>query len=104
MLRTIHLHGALGKKYGESFKLDVQTAGEAIRALNANFPTFMKDIREGAWHIVRGEDVDSGMDLDEQQIAEFRLGKGDLHIVPFIAGSKRGGLLKVMAVRRPSAS
>lgn len=96
MLRTIHLHGALGKKYGESFKLDVQTAGEAIRALNANFPTFMKDIREGAWHVVRGRDVDSGMGLDEDQITELRLGKGDLHIVPFIAGSKRGGLLKVI--------
>ncbi|MGV1754824.1 hypothetical protein [Agrobacterium sp. CG674] len=96
-MRKIILHGALAKTYGEEFSLEVNTAGEAIRALSANFPTFMKDIRDGAWHIVRGDDVDRGMDLDEGQIAAFNLGrKGDLHIVPFIAGSKRGGLLKVI--------
>jgi len=96
MLRTIHLHGALGAKYGKKLKLDVATAGEAIRAISANFPAFMKDIREGAWHVVRGDKVDAGMDLGEDDIATFKLGKGDLHIVPFVAGSKRGGLLKVV--------
>lgn len=96
MMRTIHLHGFLATKYGKSFKLDIDTAGEAIRALTANFPTFMQDIREGAWHIVRGKDVDKGVSLDEHQISSFRLGKGDLHLVPFVAGSKRGGLLKVI--------
>lgn len=96
MLRTIHLHGALANKYGETFKLDIVTAGEAIRALTANFPTFMNDIRNGAWHIVRGKDIDKGISLDEDQVASFRLGDGDLHIVPYVAGSKRGGLLKVI--------
>jgi len=96
MMRTIHLHGSLGEKYGKSFKLAVTTAGEAIRALSVNFPTFRKDIHEGAWHVVRGKDVDKGVSFDENQVAAFRLGKGDLHIVPFIAGSKRGGLLEVI--------
>lgn len=96
MLRTIHLHGALGNKYGETFKLDIATAGEAIRVLTANFPAFMNDIRDGAWHIVRGKDIDKGISLDEDQVASFRLGDGDLHIVPYVAGSKRGGLLKII--------
>lgn len=95
-MRNVVLHGSIAKKYGSSFRLNVKTAGEAIRALSANFPEFMKDIREGAWHVVRGEDPDKGISLDESQIAKFRLGKGDLHIVPFVAGSKRGGLLKVI--------
>lgn len=95
-MRNIYLHGSLGEKYGKEFRLSVTTAGEAIRALSANFPQFMKDLREGAWHVVRGKDVDDGLALDEGQVASFRLGKGDLHIVPFIAGSKRGGLLKVI--------
>jgi predicted phage tail protein len=79
-MRKVILHGSLGDKYGKEFSLDVRTAGEAVRALAANFPMFMKDLREGAWHVVRG----------------LRLGKGALHIAPFIAGSKRGGLLKVV--------
>lgn len=95
-MRNVVLHGSLAKKYGSNFKLSVKTAGEAIRALSANFPGFMNDIREGAWHVVRGNDPDKGIALDETQIAGFRLGKGDLHIVPFVAGSKRGGLLKVI--------
>lgn len=95
-MRKIILHGAIGEKYGKEFELDVTTAGEAIRALAANFPEFMKDIREGAWHIVRGKKVDKGLALDEAQIGSFRLGSGDLHIVPYIAGSKRGGLLKII--------
>jgi predicted phage tail protein len=95
-MRSIFLHGSLADKYGKVFKLDVKTAGEAVRALSANFPSFMKDVRDGVWHVVRGNDIDKGFSLDENQIAGFRLGKGDLHIVPFIAGSKRGGLLKIV--------
>jgi len=95
-MRNIVLHGSLAKKYGSSFQLSVKTAGEAIRALSANFPGFMNDIREGAWHVVRGNDPDTGISLDEAQLTDFRLGQGDLHIVPFVAGSKRGGLLKVI--------
>ncbi|MBY3231886.1 tail assembly protein [Rhizobium laguerreae] len=95
-MRKVILHGSLGDKYGKEFSLDVRTAGEAVRALAANFPMFMKDLREGAWHVVRGRKIDSGLALDETQISGFRLGKGDLHIAPFIAGSKRGGLLKVV--------
>lgn len=95
-MRNIYLHGSLATKYGNEFRLNVTTAGEAVRALSANFPGFMADIREGAWHVVRGDDIDNGLSLDEKQVAGFRLGKGDLHIVPFVAGSKRGGLLKVI--------
>lgn len=96
-MRKVILHGSLGDTYGREFMLEVKTAGEAIRALSANFPGFIKTIREGAWHVVRGADVDTGMSLSEDDIATFKLGrKADLHIVPFVAGSKRGGLLKIV--------
>ncbi|PZR92244.1 MAG: hypothetical protein DI537_13735 [Stutzerimonas stutzeri] len=95
-MRKVHLHGALGKKYGKTFELEVRTAGEAIRALSANFPKFLKDLREGSWHIVRGKSVDKGLDLGKDDISTFNLGQGDLHIVPVVAGSKRAGLLKVV--------
>ena len=95
-MRNVYLHGSLGEQYGRHFRLDVKTAGEAIRALSANFPSFYQTIRDGAWHVVRGRDVDTGMDLDADQVRDFNLGNGDLHIVPYVAGSKRGGLLKII--------
>jgi len=96
-MRKIYLHGALAKKYGKVFKLDVRTAGEAVRALIANFPSLRKDISDGTWHVVRGNTIKGGYALDEKDISTFNLGKADLHIVPYVAGSKRsGGLLKII--------
>lgn len=95
-MRKIHLHGSLGEKYGSSIALNVDTAGEAIRALCANFPTFESDLRAGEWHVVRGADIDTGLALDETMIAGYRLGSGDLHIAPVIEGSKQQGLIKTI--------
>lgn len=95
MKRKVFLHGAIGRKYGKMFELDVETTGEAVRALAANFPEIMKDFRDGAWHIMRG-DKKTGMDLGEDEIAAFRLGNAELHFMPVVAGSKRQGLLKIV--------
>lgn len=94
-MRTVHLHGALGEKYGTSFELDVATAAEAVCALCANFPEITQDFLNGAWHLVRGK-KDSGISLDEDQIASFRLGRGDLHVMPVVHGAKNNGVLKTV--------
>lgn len=96
--RRIYLHGSLGKEFGEHFDLQVETAAEAIRALNANFPgRFMRALMDGAFQIVRGS-LEKGMALAEEHITGFRLGRGDLHIVPVVVGSrnKGGGALKTI--------
>jgi len=96
--RVIHLHGHLGKVFGKRFELQVETAAEAIRALNANFPgRFMKALSEGSYRVVRGN-LKKGIDLAEEHIAEFRLGVADLHIIPIVQGSrnKGGGALKAI--------
>ena len=95
-MRNVYLHGRLSKKFGHSHRLDVATAGEAIRAIMVNFEDFDKEIRKGSYHVVRGSDIDTGYSLDEHECAELRLGNGDLHIVPVVKGSKRGGILKVI--------
>lgn len=94
-MRKVYLHGALGARFGESYDLEVRTAGEALRALAANFPDFQQAIADGAWHIVRGE-IESGFSLDIEQVTGLGLGKGDLHILPAVAGSKNDGLLKTI--------
>ena len=86
-LRTVHLHGALGAEFGESFCFDVATAGEALRALNCAFPgKFVKALQGKSYRIVRGE-PDTGMDLDLDLVKDLRLGSADLHLIPVAEGA-----------------
>lgn len=95
-MRTIFLHGHLGEQFGESFRFEVQTAGEALRALNCAFPgKFVDALREGSYRVVRG-DEESGMDLDLELVMKFKLGQGDLHFIPMAAGAKNSGTMKTI--------
>ncbi|HEV7335553.1 MAG TPA: hypothetical protein VGO06_06250 [Bosea sp. (in: a-proteobacteria)] len=90
--RKVYLHGKLGDEFGELFEFEVTTAGEAIRALNANFPNrFMGVLKDGSYYLIRG-DEETGMGLEEDHLNSFNLGNGDLHIIPAVKGSAgRGG-------------
>lgn len=96
-MRNIVLHGRLKKLFGGPFAIDVATAGEAIRALSANFPQkFLEALSVGSYEVVRGK-ASKGMRLVEDDINTFRLGSADLHIIPVTAGSKKnGGMLKAI--------
>lgn len=86
-MRTVHLYGRLGEEFGRRFELKVDSVAEAARALEANFPgRFYEAIRNGAYHLVRGQSHDDGETLDESLLG-FRYGAGDFHIVPVVAGS-----------------
>ncbi len=94
-MRKVHLHGSL-RKYGEVLDLEVGTAIEAITALSANFPGFLNDLKEGSWHVMRG-DAQTGMPLDEEMVKGFKLGAADLHFIPQAIGAKdNGGSLKAI--------
>ncbi len=88
-MRKVHLHGHL-KKFGEILNLDVLTAGEAIRAISMQIPEFCATLKEGSYYVIRG-DRKTGYGLNVEHINELRLGTGDLHIVPAVAGRKEGG-------------
>lgn len=99
--RQIHLHGRLGDEFGTLFEFDVETAGEAIRALHANIPErFCNALKEGSYWVIRG-DEETGMPIEEELLNSFRLGDADLHIIPALEGSarsgKRGGTIKAIA-------
>jgi predicted phage tail protein len=86
-LRRVHLHGALGAEFGESYRFDVATASEALRALNANFPgKFVKALQGNSYRAVRGDEM-RGVDMDIEMIRELRLGENDLHFIPVAEGS-----------------
>ena len=85
-MKIIKLHGILGKKFGQFFKLDVQTAREATHAIacqNAEFKRFMLESDKlglkfavflGRKNITEN-DIDNVTDTDV------------IHIVPRIVGS-----------------
>lgn len=96
MLRNVHLHGSLRRRFGATFRLDVATAGEAGRALAAVVPGFREAVVGGWFRVVRG-DRRTGLALGRGDL-DFRLGGADLHIVPVLAGAGgRSGLGKVIA-------
>lgn len=87
-MRTVHLHGALGDEFGESFRFEIDTAAEAVRALNCAFPSkFLKALEGKTYRVVMGE-PDTGMDLDIELATGLRLGSADLHFIPVAAGAQ----------------
>ena len=89
-MRTILLHGELGKRFGFRHSFDVKNVAESIRALCANFPkfqSFMTDSNNsgvGYRVLVNKTDIES---LDK--IAD-PIGKASIRIVPVISGSGAG--------------
>ncbi|MGY4332796.1 putative phage tail protein [Bradyrhizobium sp. LB7.2] len=87
MMRTVFLHGALGDEFGESFRFEIDTAAEAVRALNCAFPgKFLKALEGGTYRVIRGK-PDAGMELDLELVTQLRLGAGDLHFIPMAEGA-----------------
>jgi predicted phage tail protein len=92
-MNTICLHGALRKRYGASFTLDVKTPAEAVRALGVQLPGFLDAIRAGAWRVVRGP-LRGGRRLTPGEL-NVNLG-GEMHILAAPKGAGGRGTGKVV--------
>lgn len=89
MLRAIHLHGRLGKRFGRRFDLAVASPTEAIRALVFQLPGFGEYIRHRGYVVSIGE----GTVLPAEAIDLQLGGQRDIHITP--AGAA-GGVVEVL--------
>lgn len=95
MIRTIHLHGALGLRFERQYRLSVSSAAEAIRALSSQLPGFDDAVGGEFYQMMRARPGES-LDLDPHEL-HFPLGPSDeLHIIPRGAGSKRNGVGKII--------
>lgn len=86
-MKTIKLHGWLGKTFGHTFTLDIASPAEAIRALCA--------IRPKMSQVLAQDKEGFTIWIEEENISEEGLknpfsAKEVLHIVPVIAGAKEG--------------
>lgn len=96
MLKHIHLHGEMAERFGPEFMLNVSSLKEVAQALGAQIEGFRDYIVAGTFRVVAGKSLDDGIPLGPEQV-DFKVGKRDIHIVPVVAGAKRGGIGKLIA-------
>ncbi len=95
MLRKIVFHGYLADEYGAETTLDISSVGEVCRAMQANHKNFFQKIKDGKFHIIRGNDWERGQGLCEKELT-LNVGPGPIHIVPVIAGSGNSGFFQII--------
>ena len=102
----ISLYGSLARKIKAKYpNIDpknipckVKTAGEAVRALESQFPGFKSFIRrKGYYKVVRGQDImDDSKSLSDKEVS-MNFSEDTWHIMPIAAGAgKGGGLLQIV--------
>jgi len=87
-MKTIILSGQLGKLFGRRHRLDVKTAGEAVRALCANFPGFER-------HMIETKCLGYRVKLHTAPLADAQelhhpVGGNTITITPVVSGAGRG--------------
>lgn len=94
-MKTIHLHGALGKKFGRVHKLDCSNIAMACSGIESNNPGFRAAILESGarFAVIIGDIKDEkGRDNLTEITMQMNLSDKDqiIHIVPEIVGNKEG--------------
>lgn len=98
-MKKIYLHGALGKRFGREWSLDVSSASEAISAIFANEPKIAKYIntkyQEGISYGIKKGANENFLQKDDFSLSTDK----DLHVFPVPEGSAEFALnLAIMAV------
>jgi predicted phage tail protein len=92
MTVTVYLHGALAEKFGPRHELEINTPREAIRAFDANYPTFLNEFKKYPEYILVADNEHRGDDAVEFPV--FR----ELHIAPQIEGQAFLGAALITAL------
>lgn len=101
-MKTLYLHGDLvdlvPKEYHKNdmaiFECDFNTPKEAISFLEVNFGNIYKNIKDKPLEVLVGN-IEDQVYLDENQV-NWKIGAKELHIIPYIEGSKSGNIGKVL--------
>lgn len=92
MLKKVKLYGELGDKFGREWNLDINSASEAIRALDVNNkdfrPYMINSEKNGiAYKVVVGKSY-----LEEKDELYHPSGRQEIKIIPVVLGAKKSGL------------
>ena len=95
-MTTVYLYGALGRKFGSRWTLDVKSPAEAVRAIMANRPdfrTYMIQHSTPGYHVLIGNDAIGGAERLHDPS-----GRHCIKIIPAIAGAGGGTLQIIIGV------
>lgn len=101
-MKTIHLHGVLADKFGEFFRLDIQSAREATHAIASQLPEFkmfmLRAEQDGMRFAVFADEVNERGNLGESELDNMTAASV-IHVVPKVmgAGGDAFGWLQVVA-------
>lgn len=96
MKKKIILLGSLGEKYGRTHLLNVNSVGESIRALQANFPDFERYITRSTEDNVGYQVLVGDKETEKDEELLYPLGeKGTITIAPVVSGS--GAVVRIIA-------
>ena len=93
-MARICLYGDL-QRFGRRIDLRVKTGAEAIRALATQLPAFRQKLSDG-WYQVRIAGRDTGENELSARLNEPLANGAVIHIVPRLAGAKRGGIFQAV--------
>lgn len=93
-MTTVYLYGALGRKFGHRWKLDVNSPGEAVRALIANRPDFKTYLLQ---HSEPGYQVCIGSDpIPNAEGLGYPVGRQAIKIIPVVSGSAKSPWIAIL--------
>ncbi len=93
-MARICLYGDL-QRFGRRIDLRVKTGAEAIRALAMQIPAFRQKLNDG-WYQMRIAGRDTGETELSARLNEPLASGAVIHIVPRLAGAKRGGVFQAV--------
>lgn len=108
-LRTLHLYGDLGDRFGREHRVAAATIGDAIRVVDCNEQGFALAMRRRKFHVAHGDGRISygstrialgqskAQEVQPHQYAVPRA-SGDWHLVPALEGSKGRGFKTVFSI------
>lgn len=96
-MKTIHLHGYLAEKFGETFRFDVPSVRMALSALRSQLKGFRDAVYDNDFVIVFGPRI-GGISLAIEEVNMMFGNVEELHIIPYLggAGGHGGSTIKIV--------
>lgn len=91
---NIKFHGSL-RQFGTLFKLDIENAAEAIKALTTQIPKLREFIQKGYFTLRIGKEYIDNRYLEKGLYYKLKEGM-TIHLTPVLKGSKRNGIFSVI--------
>lgn len=93
-MNTVKLYGRLAEVFGAEFRLDCFSPAEAFRALNAQLPNWLGEIRQGDYYLIR--EMPNGEFAVDEKTLFMGMKNTTIHILPVAEGASKKGVGKII--------